>query len=473
MTLADFERSPRANEPPDFHLRRMELLLEAVANPHLATPTIHIAGSKGKGSTAAMIAAALGAHGLRVGLYTSPHLHYVRERIRVGGEPVSERCFAMLLSELWPHAAAVERRGDCGQVSVFEILTAMAFFHFRAINADFQVIEVGLGGRLDATNLVKPVVTVVTPVGLDHVAVLGDTVAQIACEKAGIIKPGVPVVMGPQPGAARRVIVETASRRGADLHDALAEISRCDTAPPRAPSATQSVTLAGSLGQYDLELPLLGPHQVDNARVAVSTLEVLHRTGVDIDPAAVALGMRSVEWPARVQVLSFDHPIIVVDGAHNADAASALVRTLRNLFPQRRRVILIFGGSGGHDFAATARQLASLDPILIATRSRHPKAVPAEKVARALIGDNVPIAAVTQNSKDALAAATAQAAPGDIIVATGSLFVAAEIIEEVQGILPEYYPTLKGGHASFSVGADAAAAASRPCSPASGGLRSP
>ena len=194
LTLADFERKSRAGEPPDFHLRRMERLLAQLGDPHLATPVIHVAGSKGKGSTCALISSALASNGLRTGLYTSPHLHRFTERIRIDGAPVETGVFADLIGRLWPEVTAIERRGDLGRVSVFEMLTAMAFVHFRDVSTDCAVIEVGLGGRLDATNLVQPEVSVITPVGLDHVAVLGDTVEKIAAEKAGIIKPGVPVV---------------------------------------------------------------------------------------------------------------------------------------------------------------------------------------------------------------------------------------------------------------------------------------
>ncbi|MBI4220523.1 MAG: bifunctional folylpolyglutamate synthase/dihydrofolate synthase, partial [Chloroflexi bacterium] len=168
----------------------METLLALMGDPHLGPPTVHVAGTKGKGSTCAMIASVLVAHGIRTGLYTSPHLHTFRERIQIDGQSISEDIFAALVDELWQHVDAVAGYGDRGTVTVFELLTAMAFEHFRREGVAFQVIEVGLGGRLDATNLVRPSIAVITPVGLDHVAVLGSTVAQIASEKAGIINPG-------------------------------------------------------------------------------------------------------------------------------------------------------------------------------------------------------------------------------------------------------------------------------------------
>ena len=457
MTLPDFERHARADDPPDYHLRRMSVLLEALGNPHLAVPTVHVAGSKGKGSTAAMIAAALSAHGLRVGLYTSPHLHTVRERIRIGLEPIGESEFAGLVDAVWPHVSAIHRDGQLGRVSFFDTVTAMAFLHFQATEADYQVIEVGLGGRLDATNLVQPALCVITPVGLDHVAVLGDTLEKIAADKAGIVKPGVPLVIGRQPEAARRVIEDRAAECGSPLHDAVAEISLERREAGETPAASQKVALSSAVGAYDLEIPLAGAHQVDNARTAVAALERLGSGGLTLRAAAVSDGFRTLEWPARVQVLAADHPIVVADGAHNPDSAAALARAVDDLFPARRRVILIFGAGAGHDLRATIRSLYPLRPTVITTRSRHPKAFDAADVASAFVEDNVPVAAVTATASGALARAKRLARPGDVIVATGSLFVAAEVIEEMQGIAPEFYPTLKADRGGWSRGGAVAA----------------
>lgn len=442
MTLPDFERHARADDPPDYHLRRVAVLLEALGNPHLAVPTVHVAGSKGKGSTAAMIAAALAAHGLRVGLYTSPHLHTVRERIRVGLEPVTEREFAGLVDAVWPHVSDIDRDGSLGRVSFFDTVTAMAFHHFRATAADYQVIEVGLGGRLDATNLVQPDLSVITPIGLDHVAVLGDTVEKIAADKAGIVKPEAPVVIGRQPEAARRVIAERAAECRSPLHDAMTEIALERLEAGDTPAAPQTATLRSASDHYALEIPLAGAHQIDNARTAVAALEQLSCTSLSLSSVKIAGGLRKLVWPARVQVLTTEHPVIVADGAHNPDSAVALSRAVDGLFPRRRGVILIYGAGAGHDLHDTVRSLLALRPTVITTRSRHPKAYDAADVANVFVEDNVPVAAITATASGALARAKQLARPGDVIVATGSLFVAAEVIEEVQGIAPELYPTL-------------------------------
>ena len=450
LSLADFERKSRVGEPPDFHLRRMEVLLARLGNPELATPTIHVAGSKGKGSSSVMIASVLTASGLRTGLFTSPHLHRITERIRVDMNEISPDRFSALIEELWPDVEAVEQRGDVGKVSVFELLTAMSFMEFRSVKADVQVIEVGLGGRLDATNMVAPDVAVITPISLDHTAVLGDTVPKIAFEKAGIIKRGVPVVVGNQAPAARPVIEKAAWKRGSKVtyaHDRLDIIRGPEQATTANGKPVQSLALKSSLNTYELELPLAGPHQVDNVMTAIAALETFGRErNLTISADSISRGIASVHWPARAEVLTSpdDDVQIIVDGAHNSSSAAALVSTLESLFPSATRPIVMYAGSGGHDFAATAREFSRLNPRVIVTRTRHPKAVSAETVAEALRRDTVPVAAVTPDVESALGAARAISSKGDVIVATGSLFLAAEVREILLSITPELYPDLRG-----------------------------
>ncbi|MBT5318915.1 MAG: bifunctional folylpolyglutamate synthase/dihydrofolate synthase, partial [Chloroflexi bacterium] len=410
----------------------MEVLLARLGNPELATPTIHVAGSKGKGSSAALIASVLKAAGLRTGLFTSPHLHRITERIRVDMDEITPDRFTELIEELWQDVEAVEERGDVGKVSVFEMLTAMAFYEFRSVNADVQVIEVGLGGRLDATNLVSPDVTVITPISLDHTAVLGDTVPKIAFEKAGIIKPGVPVVVSNQAPAARPVIEAAADERGAQViygHERITLVNGPEQVTSKNGSRVQRLTLQGAKNRYELELPLPGPHQIDNLITAITALEVFEtKNGVSLSPEVVSRGVARVRWPARAEVLTAPDQLVqvIVDGAHNSASAAALVSTLESLFPSTGQTVLVYAGSGGHDFTATAREFSRLSPTVIVTRTRHPKAVSAETVAEALQRDNVPVAAVTSDVDSALREARTLANPGDVIVATGSLFVAAE-----------------------------------------------
>ena len=218
LSLTDLERvSGRTQSGGRYNLHRIGLLLERMDNPHLKTPTVHITGTKGKGSTAAMITSVLAAQGYTPGLFTSPHLHTFRERIQLNGAPVSESEFAALLEAVWPEVEAVNSKDSVGEVTTFELLTAMAFLHFHRQRAGFQVIEVGLGGRLDSTNLVQPQLSVITSISLDHTRILGDTLEKIAFEKAGIIKQGTPVVTSPQKEEAMRVLRDVARARHAPL----------------------------------------------------------------------------------------------------------------------------------------------------------------------------------------------------------------------------------------------------------------
>jgi len=444
MTLPDFEKKSRSMEPSDFHLRRVQLLMESCGNPQNTVPAIHVAGSKGKGSTAAMITSILAAAGNTVGLYTSPSLHAARERIRVGLEPVAEDVFADLVDELWPHIVEVSRTGQVGKVSYFEIMTAMAWVHFAAIGADFQVVEVGLGGRLDATNLLNPLVSVITPIGLDHVAVLGNTIPEIAAEKGGIIKPDTPVVVGRQPESAMTTLSALADSRGAPLTRAM-EATRVRELPGTTGAATITELSSTAGNKYRFTLPLFGRHQIDNARVAVAAIERLPADSRIPDKSAIERGLESVKWPARAEIVTATNetPIILVDGAHSPDSATVLSDAIDDMHLSSGQRIFIFGGSGGHDFAETASRLSNSDSKFIVTQSRHPKAVPPDEVAAALLRDNVLVAKVTSTTSEALAAAKRIANKEDLIVATGSLAIAAEIREIELNIKPDYYPTLR------------------------------
>jgi len=442
LSLTDFERKSRAGEPPDFHLRRMERLLSRVGDPHLATPTIHVAGSKGKGSTCALVASVLTAHGFQTGLYTSPHLHTFRERIRVDMQPLAPDAFVRLIDDLWPHVEAIAAERDYRTVSTFEMLTAMGFLHFRRTGADFQVIEVGLGGRLDATNLVRPEATVVTNISLDHTRVLGNTVTKIAGEKAGIFKAGAVAIAARQSPEALAVLERAARDAHAEFVDAVETVRVLDKDPGGA--GPQRLTLAGRRGEYRVALRLLGRHQIDNARTTIATLEALADRGFPLRTKAVEAGMSSVDWPGRAQVLPGCVPPVLVDGAHNDASAEALLHTVRRHFPESRRFVLVLAGSRGHDFGATARILSELPATIVVTQTRHPKAIPAELLAETLLADQIAVSAVAPDAPAALEAARRLAASRDLIIATGSLFLAAEIIEHVLNIEPELYPDLPG-----------------------------
>lgn len=439
LTLVDHERAlpvlPRQKRIYD--LGRMEAFLEHLGDPHLAARTIHIAGTKGKGSVSAICDAVLCAAGYRTGFYSSPHLHSFCERIRRDTQPIARAKFAGLVDQLWPHQEWIQKNTDLGPVSLFEFMTGMAFQCFAQDQVDFQTIEVGLGGRLDATNVVHPEVCVITPISLDHTAILGDSIAKIAAEKAGIIKPGIPMVISPQAPEAREVILSVCRDRGAYPIEVGIDITW------KGGSATadgQSFTVQGRLGEHSLTMPLLGTYQLENAAAATAALEALREQGHSIPDEAMAKGFASVSWPCRMEALSRS-PLVVADGAHNTHSMASLLESLPRYFSYQR-LILVTGFSRDKSVADMVKLLAECSPVVFATRSRHPRSLPPVNLAgqfRARGGAQV---TEVDTVAEALTQALALAGPGDLILGTGSLFVAAEAREEMLGIEPELYPDL-------------------------------
>jgi dihydrofolate synthase/folylpolyglutamate synthase len=436
----DWERSGSVADAARWDLRRMRSLLSRLGDPHLGRRTVHIAGSKGKGSVAAMVESVLRAAGHSTGLYTSPHLHRFVERIRIDGEPLSPEEFGSLMDTVVPQIEAEDADGAYGRLSTFESLTALAFLAFRERGCAWQVLETGLGGRLDATNVFdEKDVCVITPVGLEHTAVLGDTVAQIAGEKAGIITPGVRVIMGPQRDAAADVIRRVCAERGATLIEVA---QACAMSRAGRTSEAQEFTLRTPGGTRKLSLPLLGKHQLDNAATAVLALEALD---AGIDDAALREGLASMRWPARIEVLR-RKPLIVADGAHDRDSARRLVQTLRDDLGVSSAVFVV-GCARDKDLDALAAELAPLASQVVATRSRHPRAMLAEDVARAFAAHEVAVA-IKRPVGAAMDAAAALTRAGVAVVACGSLFVAAEAREHILGV--EYDPPLEPALATLN-----------------------
>ena len=315
----------------------------------------------------------------------------------------------------------------------------MAFQCFADCRTDFSVIEVGLGGRLDATNVVAPAVSVITPVSLDHTAILGDTIGEIAADKAGIIKPGVPVVVAPQFPEAMAAIEAAAAAQSAPLVP-VAEAASWKVGSVSANG--QEITIRTDRDTYHLLLPLLGDFQCSNAAVAVTALETLIDAGYGIHRDAIVSGLSSVRWPARLEVLR-RNPIVVADGAHNDHSIGTVLATLNDSVPHRRLTV-VAGFSRDKRVAAMVDLLAQRADRVIATRSRHPRSMrPAEIVdefcARGFDADGI---AAYDTVSDAVNVASADAKPGELVLVTGSLFVAAEARESILNIPPETYPDL-------------------------------
>lgn len=429
LSRTDYERWPGFAYASRFDLRRMEDLLQRLDNPHLSARSVHIAGSKGKGSTAAMIAAGLRAAGYKTGLYTSPHLITLRERINVDGKPIPRRELADVVAKLRPLVEAMDHELLYGELTTFELLTAAAFTHFQRKAAAFQVLETGLGGRLDATNLVNTEVCVITSISLDHQEVLGNTIAEIATEKAGIIKPGSIVVSSPQAKEAATVIRETCRRIGAPLVSVGSDVTWQEISSNL---SGQSLTVKGVRSSYHVTVPLLGIHQLQNAATAVATLETLN-----VPRESIEVGLANTCWPGRLQILK-RRPMIVVDGAHSGDSARMLREALAQYF-HFDRLIFIIGASADKDIAAIAAELAPLADSVIATRSRHPRASDPKVVADEFAQQRIE-AEVAEDVALAVSKAQGSAGRNDLICATGSLFLVAEVIEYVKELRPELYP---------------------------------
>lgn len=439
MSLANFERSKKFPNHRSFHLERMSGLMEFLDNPHIKIPTIHVAGTKGKGSTAAVITSILSAQGLNVGLYTSPHLHRTVERIRVGLEPISQKDFAGLVHNIWPIVQSVGRTGAHGEITFFEMLTAMAFVHFDNCDLDFQVIEVGLGGRLDATNVVEPEISVITNISLDHMNTLGNSLEEIASEKAGIIKNGVPVVVAPQDPAVLEILTDISVQRNARLIDVALDKS---WKMIESDEKRQIVEIAGLEGKSVFELPLLGSHQIENTATAIAAVENLPRYCREgISDKVVEAGIRSVKWPGRMYLKSVGDRIVVADGAHNPYSIGKLVQAISEHLTFHR-VVLVFGATGEHDVGGMLKEMKLLDPRVVATRSRDPRAVVVDKISSASFALGLDFVGAQESVEESFRLALNLADPNDLIVATGSITVVAEVIENLEGIQPETYPWL-------------------------------
>jgi len=421
----DYETVPKLRyNPANYDLRRMEELLARLGNPHLSARSIHIAGTNGKGSTAAMVAAALTASGYTTGLYTSPHLNTLNERIRVNGELISDDELIALVERLKPEIELVDQKATYGRLTTFELLTALAFAHFASKGVNFQVLEVGLGGRLDATNVVNPEVCIITSISFDHTDVLGDSLAEIAAEKAGIIKPGSIVVTSPQLDEAAQVIEESCLNCGAELVRVGRDITwrRLNFDFNR-----QLFQVKGRADSYKLSIPLLGQYQLDNAATAVAALEVLAGRGFSISRDGIINGLKQVSWPGRLQILS-RRPLIVADGAHNPDSARKLRDSLEQCF-NFNRAILVIGVSLDKDIAGIVPELFPLFDKVIVTRSRHPRAM-APALLKAEFARHGVETQVVEDVASALSQALALAGDRDLICVAGSLFVVGEAIEQ-------------------------------------------
>ena len=431
----DYERSPDfSRQARLYNLNRISLLLELLGNPHDRLQVIHIAGSKGKGSTAALIASVLTQAGYKTGLFTSPHLITPRERCRIDGDLISKADVACYIEKLKPAIETVST-SEFGRVSFFEIYTALAFSYFADKATDFAVIEVGLGGRLDATNVVTPVATVITPIGLEHTAILGETYTEIAGEKAEIIKQKCPLALAPQHPEARTVFEKVASERNAPIvepknlvgRDCSASSSRLVRNADGLPVAQEFDVETDSESYPQLTMPLLGHHQFINATTAVTAIECLKQKGYIVPKTSVYAGFKNVQWQGRIQRIR-SSPIVVLDGAHSPASMEVLCSTLRQSF-RYDRVTFIVSLMRDKNLTAIGNIVSQTADFVIATQVlNNPRVMSAEEILDAWENTCEKISACSTPEK-AITRALSGASPADLICITGSLYLVGQALE--------------------------------------------
>jgi dihydrofolate synthase/folylpolyglutamate synthase len=423
-------------------LDRMRQLLECLGNPQESLKAVHIAGTKGKGSTAAMVAAALTAAGYQTGLYTSPHLERLEERISIDGVDCTSAELVELVDALRPAVArldhAAKENAELGNPTFFEITTAMAMLWFAWRKVDVAVLEVGLGGRLDSTNVCRPVVTVITSISFDHTQQLGNTLAAIAREKAGIVKAGIPLICGVTAEEPLSVIQQIAAERDAPIHRVGEDFAFQYTAPPRNSLSSRggSIDYRDSLSQAgtrleEVSVGMLGLHQALNAAIAIATLYRLRADGWEISESAIRQGIANARCRARIEVLS-RHPLVVLDTAHNVASIAALIAALDESFSNTRR-ILIFAATRDKDVSGMLRLVLPRFELVILTRYvDNPRGVAPERLLELvdkLRSDisHVPEVFACDSPVTAWSKYQAIAAPDDLVCVAGSFFLAAEI----------------------------------------------
>jgi len=419
-SFVNYEELTSYDYKTSFKLERMQILSNLLGNPHKDVKAVHVTGTKGKGSTAAITASVLKAANMRTGLYTSPHLVSFRERIKIDGRDIKRSEVSELVEEV-AQAVKVSGRKD---YTFFELYTALAFLYFKKKKADIAVIEVGLGGRLDATNIVEPLVSCITPVSLDHTHLLGPTLEDIAREKAAIIKKGSICISAPQPNEVSRIIERRCREKGVKLNVVGKDIlfKRRHSAPEK-----EIFSIFGVFEEYpELEMKLLGGHQVMNAAAAIGIIEALRYHDTIIPVETVRKGLGEVEWSARLEVASRD-PMIVFDGAQNKESIVALKEAIRDKFTFKK-LILVLGASKDKDIPGVCKELDGVADEIILTKADNIRAEDPSAIKEYTHKD----ARITNNVGEAMDLSKKIAEKDDLILITGSFFVIGEAKEIIQ-----------------------------------------
>ena len=432
MTLTNFEYEKSKSNPPGFHLERVEYMMKKFDYPNKNQVFIHVAGSKGKGSTSNLISNALS--NFKVGLFSSPHMHKLTERIKINNTPISEHLFNFYFKRVWKIVEIMKEELD-QRPSFFEFMTLLSLVIFREEKVEVSVIEVGLGGRLDSTNVITPAISVITQISKDHTSILGKNIRKIASEKAGIIKNQIPVVTSNQVKNAYEIINHTAKINKAKLyHSKDINLRKITT------SSKSNLEQNLLFDKYRFKSYLLGKHQIENIKTAIKTVEIflqLHSKKINWEKILSNLG--KTKMIGRCQIVKDKKLTFIIDGAQNNKSSKALIGVVKEYIKNLDQIVWIYGGSEGHESLETLKPLRKLNPKIILTQSRIPKAKKVEKISEEIKDLNFNIIELTTDTFNAFEKAKNILNSDGTVVAFGSLYIAAEIVEKIENITPEKY----------------------------------
>ena len=437
MSLIDLERTDLSGprQKTIYDLSRVETFLSYLDNPELDVSCIHVAGTKGKGSVSAICESVLRATGLKTGFFSSPHLHSFTERIRINGQPIDKSKFGEYFELLWIHHEKWSENISKTKLTLFECITVLAFYIFSKESVDVSVIEVGLGGRLDATNVVQPEVCVITALGYDHMNILGSDIESITREKAGIIKPNTPVVVSPQTYDVINVIKGVCDETDSCLinisHTSSSSLIEID-------NTWQHILVDSPVYVGELRTPLIGDHQAENVLTSLGAVNELKRKGWPIEREHIENGVSSVSWPCRMEVIEIESQQIVLDGAHTYESIKLVMDSVTKLFKYNKFGVLL-GLSKDKDIDGICNLISSYDPDYIKLiKSRHPKALDPECIRKNFTECRNSIT-VADSIQDAIETIRNDLGAGDLILSIGSLFSCAEVREYLLCIESEVY----------------------------------
>ena len=432
MTLTNFEYEKSKSNPPGFHLERVEYMMKKFDYPNKNQVFIHVAGSKGKGSTSNLISNALS--NFKVGLFSSPHMHKLTERIKINNTPISENLFNFYFKKVWKIVEIMKEELD-QRPSFFEFMTLLSLVIFREEKVEVSVIEVGLGGRLDSTNIITPTISVITQISKDHTSILGKNIRKIASEKAGIIKNQIPVVTSNQVKNAYEIINHIAKINKAKLyHSKDINLRKIKT------SGKSNLEQNLLFDKYRFKSYLLGKHQIENIKTAIKTVEIfLQLRSKKINWEKILSNLGKTKMIGRCQIMKDKKLTFIIDGAQNNKSSKALIGVVKEYIKNLDQIVWIYGGSEGHDSLETLKPLRKLNPKIILTQSRIPKAKKVEKISEEIKDLNFNIIELTTDTFNAFEKAKNILNSDGTIVAFGSLYIAAEIVEKIENITPEKY----------------------------------